>query len=81
VGSRECGSENSGFTKRWGRRIYEERFVSQEGLCSLELVNFAMGSSFFTEFILTLLSKQKNAPMYQALLLQKAATNFRLSAL
>jgi len=66
--------------------LYEERFASQEGLCSLELLNFATGIWFFTASTLTLsdsvlLSEQKNVPVCQALLLQKAATNCRTSAL
>jgi hypothetical protein len=45
-----------------------------------------MGIWFSTAFTLTLgdsllFSKQKNAPMYQALLVEKAATHFRSSAL
>jgi len=55
VGPREGGSENSGFYQMLGMSYpYEESFASQEGLCSLELVNFAMGSWFFTAFTLTL---------------------------
>jgi len=66
--------------------LYEERFASQEGLWFLELVNFAVESWFFRAFTLKfsdslLLSKQTNAPMYRELMLQKAATNIRHSAL